>query len=655
MILRALIDQIDLVEYCEKFTELTRQGNVYRGVCPICKHDNATEFCVYDHKTFHCWACGKSGDVINLIEEMEQVDFFTACEILADELNVDISQDEGYVKRKSIVNYNEEAAETYHKNVKVVQDYLTKERGLTEETINEFTLGADNHGNVFIPFVDTNGRYVGYALRRFEGTPKYLTNKNDDIFTKSKFFFNLRGAKERLTNTLFLVEGFFDAMSLHQAGYAAVAYNSSQPSKYHLEELQKIHRIYESLTVVLVPDNDGVAYPLLTKVRKNALKYAADVPFEVLLLPDGIKDTNEYFSKGNNDLDSLKRVPLDIFVLEQELNKCSSESAEKKVAENFSKSVKDNLTLISIADMLAKRWKVERPAILDFLHVSQEDIRLDEDFKAPEQCLEETRAMLEEKSVQYGITAVDDGVRGGGRRKDVTFIGGYSGAGKTFITVCMCVDMVVRQRKNILYFSMEMSAGALYERVLACMLARPVEIVDEMIKQGDVLVYNCLDKLKEHLYIIDKNGLDIKQMDSYIKDANAKLFEGQLDVVFIDYIQYMKNCSQFEFLAETAKGMKPLAKDNNIHVVVLSQLNRGSRIWEKPSMADLKGGGDLEASADNIFLLWRPGKNPELMPEEAELKKNKVMLGIGKARHGTKVEEVELVMDLNTSRIRLAD
>lgn len=72
-------------------------------------------------------------------------------------------------------------------------------------------------------------------------------------------------------------------------------------------------------------------------------------------------------------------------------------------------------------------------------------------------------------------------------------------------------------------------------------------------------------------------------------------------------------------------------------------------------MADLKGGGDLEASADNIFLLWRPGKNPELMPEEAELKKNKVMLGIGKARHGTKVEEVELVMDLNTSRIRLAD
>ena len=284
--------------------------------------------------------------------------------------------------------------------------------------------------------------------------------------------------------------------------------------------------------------------------------------------------------------------------------------------------------LISIAEFLAKRWKMEKPAILDFLHVSQEDISLDEDFKNPEKCLEETREMLEEQSVQYGITAVDDGVRGGGRRKDVTFIGGYSGSGKTGLTIGMCVDMVVRQRKNVIYFSMEMSAGALYERVLACMLARPVGIVDEMIKSGDVLVYNCLDKLKEHMYVIDKNGLDIKRVDSYIKDANAKLFDGNLDVVFIDYIQYMKNCSQFEFLAETAKGMKPLAKDNNIHVVVLSQLNRGSRIWEKPSMADLKGGGDLEASADNIFLLWRPGKNPELMPEEAALKKDIIMLGV---------------------------
>ena len=657
MNIQTVIDQVDLVEYAERLTELTKQGDVYRGVCPICKHDNNTEFVVYDHKTFHCWACGQSGDVINLVRARDHVDFYTAVETLADELNIDIARDPKYVQRKAIVNNHKELAIQRHKNVSVVKDYLNKKRALTDETINDFMLGADNYGNVNIPLIDVNGRYVGEAIRRFEGTPKYLTNKNDDVFVKSEFLYNLRGAKEQLTNTLYMVEGFFCAMSLHQAGLAAVAYNSSQPTKQHLLKLQKIHVMYPEMTVVLVPDNDGIAYPLVSKVRKNVLKYAPDVPFEVLILPEGEKDVNDFFSDGGTreQFEELKRIPIDIFVLTSELDKCSSISAERKVVERFSKSVQDNLMLINIADTLSERWHMERKAILDFLDVSQSDTRLDDDFKGPEQCLMETKKMLTEVSMQYGVTAVDDGVRGGGRRKDVTFIGGYSSSGKTFLTICMAMDMVVRQRKRILYFSMEMSAGALYERVIACLLKRPTDIVDEMIKAGDPLVYNVLEKLKQYMYVVDKNGLDIEQVDKYIKKANVKLFDGNLDVVFIDYIQYMKNCSQYDVLAETAKGMKPLAKENDIHVVVLSQLNRGARIWEKPSMADLKGGGDLEASADNIFLLWRPGRNPDMLPEEAKLKKDVVMLGIGKARNGAKIEEVELVMDANASRIRLAD
>ena len=61
MNVNTLIDQIDLVEYAEKFTTLTESGNTYRGVCPICNHGNPSEFCVYDHRTFHCWVCGKAG------------------------------------------------------------------------------------------------------------------------------------------------------------------------------------------------------------------------------------------------------------------------------------------------------------------------------------------------------------------------------------------------------------------------------------------------------------------------------------------------------------------------------------------------------------------------------------------------------------------
>lgn len=637
----------------EKFTDLTPQGDVYRGVCPICKHENNTEFVVYDHKTFHCWACHASGDVINFIKEKDNVDFYTAVEKLAEELNVDIEHDATYQSRKKAVSDNQRWAMECEKRLPSVDRYLQERRGLTPETIKYFHLGADVYGNVSIPFVDVNGRYVGHAVRRFEGMPKYLTNKNSDIFVKSEFLYNLRGAKEKLDNRLYLVEGFFCAMSLYQEDRAAVAYNSSQPTKQQLVKIASLQRMYPELTVILVPDNDGIAYGLLDKVRKNILRYASGLPVEVLLLPDGVKDVNEFFSmdKSIEEFDSLTRVPLDIFVLKTLLEKCDSVLAEKHIVEEYAKTISDNLMLFDISRLLSKRWEMDEKAVQDFLHVSQIGIALDEDLKGPEQCIQETIKMLKEPVMQYGLMPLDDGIRGAGRRKDVTIIGGSSGSGKTFLTVGMAADMVVRQRRHIIYFSMEMSAGALYERVLGYLLERSSDVVDQMILEGDPLVYNVLEKLKEYMYVVDKNGLTIQEVDAYVKDANAKKFDGQLDCIFIDYIQYMKGCAEYQVLAETAKGLKPLAKDNNIHVVCLSQLNRGVMPWEKPDMGKLKGGGDIEASADEILLMWRPGKSPDLLPEEAEEKRNTVMIAVGKARHGARIEEVEMKLDIDKSQI----
>lgn len=652
--IKTLIDQTDLVSYVEKFTELTKSGSQYRGVCPICQHDNDSEFVVYNHRTFHCWACGAAGDVINFIREKDSVDFYTAAETLARDMNVEITKDKKYIETKTKTQNFQQRAEKCHANVRVVSDYLHKARGLLDETIDRFMLGADEHGNVTIPFVDENGRYCGGAVRRFEGTPKYLTNKNiDGVFTKSKFLYNLRNAKKNLTNTLFMVEGFFCAMSLDQNGLAAVAYNSSQPTDGHFQKIASMLDVYQGLSVVIVPDNDAVAMNNLPSVRNRANKNAHKVAFEVMYLPDGIKDINEFFTAGHTleEFVALPKDTLDLAALKVKLDKCGSVEAERKMVDGFAKTIEDELTLLDIAKYLAQRWDIDMQTARDYLKISQVSEGLLEDFKDPETCLAEAVRMLREPAVSYGISTLDEGINGAGRRKDVTFIGGYSSSGKTFLTICMACDMVVRQRKKVIYFSMEMSAGALYARVIACLLQKPSDVVNQMILDGDILVWNCLEKLKQYLYVVDKNGLTIEQVDRYVKEAKAKLFDGDLDCVFIDYIQYMKNCAQFDVLAETAKGMKPLAKNNEIHVVVLSQLNRGSRIWEKPSMADLKGGGDLEASADNILLLWRPEADPSLPPDEKALKKGCVMLGIGKARNGAKIDEVELFLNQNTSRI----
>ena len=541
--IKSAIEQVDLVEYASKYTTLNESGSQYRGKCPICNHGNETEFVVYDHKSFYCFVCGAGGDVINLLRAVHHVDFYAAIDILAEELNIDILRDEEYIKRKTLSMRYKEVVKDCKRRVDVVRDYLMKKRGLTEETIKEFQLGSNDHGDVVIPYIDENDRNVGLAIRRFEGNPKYKNSKNNELFTKAAFLYNLRGAKKLLKNNdLYLVEGYFCAMTLHQQGYAAVAYNSSQISKQQCEVLKKIHKIRPTMTMFIVPDNDGVAYPMLEKTRRNIKNVAPEVPFQVVVLPHGIKDVNElYTSVGRENFEDeflgLPTTGLDGFVLKSKLDECKTQEAQRKVTEIFIKEVDDPLTAEEIAEYLSKRWKVDKKVVREFLKVSQNAVSLREDFKSPEQCYEETRMMLTDARLQYGITALDEGLRGGGRRKDVTFIGASAGAGKTFLTVQMCIDMVVRQRKNAIYFSMEMAAGALYERVISNLLGKSTEKVEEMIKENDPLVERLLEKLKEHLYVVDKNGLTIVDVDKYVKEANAKMFEGKLDVIFIDYIQ----------------------------------------------------------------------------------------------------------------------
>ena len=653
---KSVIEQLDLVEYAEKYTTLNKSGSQYRGVCPICKHGDETEFVVYNHKTFFCFVCHVGGDVINLLRAVRHLDYYAAVDQLAEELNIDIVKDAEYVKRKTLSMKYKEVTEDCKRRVNVVRDYLMEKRGLTEETIKEFELGSNDHGDVVIPYIDENDRHVGLAIRRFEGSPKYKNSKNNELFTKAAFLYNLRGAKQKKQKELYLVEGYFCAMTLHQEGYAAVAYNSSQLSKQQCEVLQKMHKMNPEMTAIIVPDKDGVAYPLLEKTRRNIINAAPDVPFQVVELPDGVKDVNEmYMSVGQEEFDekflALPTYDLDGCVLDIKLGRCTTQAAEKKVVEAFIKEVSDPITLDDIAEALSSRWKLEKRVVREFLKVSQNAVSLREDFKNPEQCYEETRLMLTDERLQYGITALDEGLRGGGRRKDVTFIGAAAGVGKTFLTVQMCMDMVVRQRKNAIYFSMEMAAGALYERVISNLLGESAEKVEEMIKENDPLVEKLLEKLKEHLYVVDKNGLTIGDIDKYVKEANAKIFEGTLDVIFIDYIQYMKGCSEYQVLAETAKGMKPLAKDNNIHVVVISQLNRGSKAGTRPELGNLKGGGDLEASADNVFLMWKPTMSTN--EAESEFLQNQVNMYIAKARNGSTADEMELMIDPATSRMRV--
>jgi replicative DNA helicase len=201
-----------------------------------------------------------------------------------------------------------------------------------------------------------------------------------------------------------------------------------------------------------------------------------------------------------------------------------------------------------------------------------------------------------------------------------------------------------------------MPAAALYERIIANIMGISTQEVEQLAKSNDPysMYSQVKEKVQKYIVVIDKNNLSVKDIDQYVQIANARIWEnGRTDVVIIDYLQYMAGTNNFEELSATAKGLKPLAKDNNMIVVCLSQLNRSGSAWEKPSMKLLKGSGDIESTGDIILLAWRPSEDPALTALEKQKLEGTIMLTIGKARRGVLgATDFELFFHKEQTRIR---
>ena len=194
--------------------------------------------------------------------------------------------------------------------------------------------------------------------------------------------------------------------------------------------------------------------------------------------------------------------------------------------------------------------------------------------------------------------------------------------------------MAFKQNKNIIFFSMEMSAGAVAERMVANILSISTREVEQRAIMGDELIFKIKEKINERIYIIDKNNLSLDDIRGYIDVANTHIFDTPVDAVFIDYLQYMKGTSTYEQISETAKGFKPIAKELNLCFIILSQLNRGGNQWSRPDIGQLRGSGDIEATGDFIIGIWRPEYQPTLTLEQRLECKNEIKLAILKARRG---------------------
>lgn len=650
-----IIASVDLVDYVSQTTNLKRVGNTYRGCCPLHEGNNESSFSIYNDRNYYCFACGKGGNIINFVSEQEGIGYIEAVEMLAQKANIDLGKDTEWQREKSIFEKNQSIADKHYRQLDVIRDYLHDERGLTDETIDNFYLGYDNNRkgkSIVIPLHDKNGRIVAFCKRYLDCLPKYVNSKNNELYEKGEFLFNAYRAKGQLKNfqRLYICEGYIDAMSAYQQGCACVAYCGSELTKGQINEIREMLLHVPNVVIMYAPDNDDVGQSKIQRTWEKFNELAPKLDVRVVCYPKDRKDFNEVLLAGES-IPDLPSEPIALKAIKQSLDECFDKTSEFSVATEKIKMVKNPLIKAEIVEYLAKRWDKPVSDIKEITTIDFLDDEMIADFKDTDKCVADYFDLINTEGLGIGFPSIDSAMKL--RPTDVVFWAGYSGTYKTMIACEVALHNAIRLKKNVLFFSLEMSAGSLYERLIARILKKSTKEVEEMAKDGQqaIILQKIKEKLQERLYVVDKSNLTIKDVEKYIILANTRIIkQGQVDYVILDYFQYL-NMNTFEEMSAGAKYTKVIAKNHNVVFFILSQLNRTGDNFVKPTLKMLKGTGDMEASGDYVALAWTPAENPKLDLDEREKLQGHVCVAIGKARRGTYAREFELKYNQQEGRL----
>lgn len=331
--LDALVERCDITETVSRYVSLTKKGGNFFGLCPF-HNEKTPSFSVSpDKQMYYCFGCGKGGGVINFTMEIENLSYPDAVHFLAERAGLTVPEDgqdtELPRQRKRMLELNKEAARWFYGNLNTpagekAAAYLDK-RQITRKTAVRFGLGyapdswdgllnamrakgfsagevvgaglATNgkkagsyydkfRDRLMFPVLDVRGEVVGFSGRALNDgqEPKYLNSPETLVFSKRRTLFGINLAKNTKRNSILLVEGNVDVVTLHQAGFDhAVA---SMGTSLTTEQTRLISRYAKE--IVICYDND----PAGQKATDRALEILKNSEFSVkiLKLPDRIVD-----------------------------------------------------------------------------------------------------------------------------------------------------------------------------------------------------------------------------------------------------------------------------------------------------------------------------------------------------------------------------
>lgn len=338
-----LLDEIksknDIVDIVSQYVVLKRTGRNYMGLCPFHKEKSGS-FCVSpDKQIFHCFGCGVGGNVFHFISKIENLNFKESVEMLANRAGVELpvssnsAEDDKRERLKSrVYEVNKCAAEFYHENLykptaKPGQEYVKKRhldnktlkafkigysgrfnelytelksKGFTEEEILASCLVNKNPDGKFIdrfrnrlmfPIFDTHERVIAFGGRVLDDSkPKYINSPEDIVYSKGRHLFAFNIARKYNSKTIIMVEGYMDAVSLHQRGI----HNAVASLGTALTEAQGrlLRRSCEK--VIIGYDADGAGQTATLRGLEILQNLGCDIR---ILQIEGAKDPDEFVVK----------------------------------------------------------------------------------------------------------------------------------------------------------------------------------------------------------------------------------------------------------------------------------------------------------------------------------------------------------------------
>lgn len=343
-------NSVNIVEVIGEVVALTKAGRNFLGLCPFHGEKTPSFNVVEDKQFYHCFGCGKSGDVFKFIEEYRGVSFMEAVQIIAERSGIqlavdknDLSQPKIQHPHQALYDIHTEAAKFYHavlmttKMGEKARTYLYK-RGLTDEIIKHFQIGlAPSEGNylyqsmvgkfdeatimnsglfnlaesnlvydafqnrIMFPLANDNGQVVAFSGRIWEESPptdghqaKYKNSRSTAIFNKSYELYHLDKAKPTIkkSHEVYLMEGFMDVIAAYRAGIEnAVASMGTALTHEHVQHLSKYCK-----KVILSYDGDKAGQAATVK----ALDELKDLSVEIVSIPDQM-DPDEFVQKNSPD------------------------------------------------------------------------------------------------------------------------------------------------------------------------------------------------------------------------------------------------------------------------------------------------------------------------------------------------------------------